>query len=59
MEARDDKLIAVIGLLLASLICIIFLFALTWLTDVRQPPEAVADVQSCAKKPETPPLTHP
>ncbi|WP_437610763.1 hypothetical protein [Erwinia sp. V71] len=50
MENRDDKLIAVIGLLCACLICVIILFVMTWLSDVRHPPEPPIDVQSCYQK---------
>ncbi|MBP2170902.1 hypothetical protein J2125_004094 [Erwinia toletana] len=51
MENRDDKLIALIGLLSACLISVIFLFAMTWLSDVRRPPEQLVDTQSCYAKP--------
>ncbi|QKJ86730.1 hypothetical protein PMPD1_1780 [Paramixta manurensis] len=47
MESRDDKLIALIGLLSACLISVVFLFTMTWLSDVRRPPETSLDVQSC------------
>lgn len=53
MEARDDKLIAIIGLLSASLIGVVFLFTMTWLTDVRHPADPTLDVQTC------PPKVHP
>lgn len=52
MESRDDKLIAIIGLLSACLIGVVFLFLMTWLTDVRHPADPSLDVQCCtAKKP--------
>ncbi|WP_017349809.1 MULTISPECIES: hypothetical protein [Pantoea] len=52
MEARDDKLIAIIGLLTACLIGVVFLSAMTWLADVRRPSESSLDVQNCyAAKP--------
>ncbi|WP_186454409.1 hypothetical protein [Candidatus Pantoea soli] len=47
MEARDDILIAVIGLLSACLIGVVFLFTMTWLTDVRHPADPALDVQTC------------
>ncbi|WP_164877290.1 hypothetical protein [[Pantoea] beijingensis] len=47
MENRDDKLIALIGLLSACLITVVFLFTMTWLSDVRHTPEQSVDVQSC------------
>lgn len=50
MESRDDKLIAIIGLLAACLIGVVFLFAMTWLTDVRHPADPSLDVQSCTPK---------
>ena len=37
MESRDDKLIAIIGLLSACLIGVVFLFTMTWLTGAIQP----------------------
>ncbi len=51
MEARDDKLIAIIGLLCACLIGVVFLFTMTWLTDVRQPADPALDVQTCPPLP--------
>jgi len=51
MEARDDKLIAIIGLLCACLIGVVFLFTMTWLTDVRQPADPALDVQPCPPLP--------
>jgi hypothetical protein len=53
MEARDDKLIAIIGLLSACLIGVVFLFTMTWLTDVRHPADPSLDVQTCPQKPAT------
>ncbi|MFJ5158187.1 hypothetical protein ACIP6T_03355 [Pantoea sp. NPDC088449] len=47
MESRDDKLIAIIGLLSACLIGVVFLFTMTWLTDVRHPVDPTLDVQTC------------
>lgn len=53
MESRDDKLIAIIGLLSACLIGVVFLFTMTWLTDVRHPVDPALDVQTC------PSVAHP
>ncbi|WP_167377133.1 hypothetical protein [Pantoea wallisii] len=53
MESRDDKLIAIIGLLSACLIGVVFLFTMTWLTDVRQPADSGLDVQTCPSVPRT------
>jgi hypothetical protein len=53
MESRDDKLIAIIGLLSACLIGVVFLFTMTWLTDVRHPVDPTLDVQTCPHKPAT------
>jgi len=50
MESRDDKLIAIIGLLSACLIGVVFLFTMTWLTDVRHPADRSLDVQTCGPK---------
>jgi len=50
MESRDDKLIAIIGLLAACLIGVVFLFAMTWLTDVRRPADPAVEVPSCTPK---------
>ncbi|AER33209.1 MULTISPECIES: hypothetical protein [Pantoea] len=52
MESRDDKLIAIIGLLTACLIGVTFLFVVTWLNDSRlaSPPERL-DTQTCYPKP--------
>ncbi|MEN4768112.1 hypothetical protein [Duffyella gerundensis] len=58
MESRDDKLIAVIGLLSASLIGMIFLFIMTWLADVRRFSDDATTLQSCHKKTSPPPIRH-
>ncbi|MBV4366136.1 hypothetical protein ACMGGR_13355 [Erwinia sp. BNK-24-b] len=42
METREDRLLALTGLLGASLIAVVVIFILTWLTDVRRVPEPVA-----------------
>lgn len=47
MESREDKLIALIGLLSACLITVVFLFAVTWLNDVRRSAQAVPEAQAC------------
>ncbi len=44
MENRDDKLIAVIGLLSASLITVVFIFAMIWFSE---PADLTPDTQSC------------
>lgn len=48
MESRDDKLLALIGLLTAGLITVTVLFLLTWLSDVRYPVEQPIHVQNCS-----------
>lgn len=53
MESSDDKLIAIIGLLSACLIGVVFLFTMTWLTDVRHPADPSLDVQTCPQKTAT------
>ncbi|MBA2814872.1 hypothetical protein [Candidatus Pantoea persica] len=50
MESRDEKLIAIIGLLSACLIGVVFLFLVTRLTDVRHPAGPSRDVQRCTAK---------
>jgi hypothetical protein len=47
MEARDDKLIALIGLLSACLIGVVVLFTMTWITDIRRPLQPPLDAQAC------------
>ncbi|WNN46679.1 MULTISPECIES: hypothetical protein [Winslowiella] len=54
MENRDDKLIALIGLLSACLVCVIVLFTMTWLSDVRHPSSQMVDAQSCYLKSDNP-----
>ncbi|WP_275554843.1 hypothetical protein [Mixta sp. Marseille-Q2659] len=51
METRDDKLIALIGLLSACLIGVVFLFTMTWITDIRRPSQPPLDAQSCYMPP--------
>lgn len=46
METRDDKLIALIGLLAACLIGILFIMTMTWLTDMERP-AAELETSSC------------
>lgn len=48
MDSRDDKLLALVGLLGAGLITVTVLFTLTWLSDVRYPVEQPLDVRVCA-----------
>lgn len=50
MENRDDKLIALIGLLSACLISVVFLFAMTWFSDVHPSSEPRVDSESCYVK---------
>jgi len=47
MESRDDKLLALVGLLTAGLITVTVLFTLTWLSDVRYPAEQPLDTRTC------------
>ncbi|WP_173581489.1 hypothetical protein [Winslowiella iniecta] len=54
MENRDDKLIALIGLLSACLVCVCVLFTMTWLSDVRHPSDQFVDAQSCYTKSDHP-----
>ncbi|MGD8106517.1 hypothetical protein ACQE32_07595 [Pantoea sp. FN0302] len=54
MENRDDKLIALIGLLAASLIGIVVIFTTTWLTDIRRPSSDAFEVQTCTMPPAEP-----
>lgn len=52
MESRDDKLIAIIGLLTACLIGVTFLFVVTWLNDSHLvSPQTRIDTQTCYPKP--------
>lgn len=50
MDSGDDKLIAIIGLLAASLIGVTFLLTMVWFTDIRQPVDPSLDVHSCTPK---------
>jgi len=54
MENRDDKLIALIGLLSACLVCVCVLFTMTWLSDVRHPSDQFVDAQFCYTKSDHP-----
>lgn len=47
MDTREDKLLALVGLLSASLIIVVVFFTLTWFSDVRHLPENPVDPQSC------------
>ncbi|URQ62672.1 hypothetical protein LQ939_07745 [Pantoea alhagi] len=51
MENRDDKLIALIGLLAASVIGIVVIFTTTWLADIRRPSSDAFEVQTCTMPP--------
>jgi len=54
MESRDDKMIAIIGLLTACLIGVTFLFLMTWFNDSRlTTPVDHVDAQTCYPKPPT------
>ncbi|MFD1803100.1 hypothetical protein ACFSFZ_12990 [Mixta tenebrionis] len=50
MENRDDKLIALVGLLTACLITVVFLGAVAWMNDIRRATQVTPDVQSCYLK---------
>jgi len=54
MENRDDKLIALIGLLSACLVGVIVLFTMAWLSDVRHPSTQLVDTQACYLKNDQP-----
>ncbi|WP_199737395.1 hypothetical protein [Erwinia psidii] len=47
MDTKDDRLLALIGLLTGGLITIVVLFSLTWLSDVRRLPSDYTSPQSC------------
>jgi len=47
MDVRDDKLIAIAGLLCASLITILVLFTMVWFMDVRQAAMQPQNENSC------------
>lgn len=47
MDSRNDKLLALVGLLTAGLITVTVLFTLTWLSDVRYSDDQQLDVQTC------------
>lgn len=38
METKEDRLLALVGLLAAGLITVVVIFILTWLSDVRRTP---------------------
>lgn len=47
METKEDRLLALVGLLAAGLITVVVLFTLTWLSDVRRAPAEVYPPNSC------------
>lgn len=47
MDSREDKLVALIGLLSAGLVAVVVLFTLTWLSDVRYSSPQPLDVRIC------------
>ena len=56
METKEDRLLALVGLLAAGLITVVVLFTLTWLSDVRRVP-AENGLETCI--PQTPAPTQP
>ncbi|MGE9550480.1 hypothetical protein ACQPT2_04480 [Erwinia amylovora] len=53
MDTREDRLLALIGLLSAGLITVVVLFTLTWLSDVRRMPAQPPSPETClAIKPQ-------
>lgn len=51
MGSREDKLLALVGLLSACLIAVMVLFTLTLLSDVRHPADDTISPQSCYATP--------
>ncbi|WP_162834959.1 MULTISPECIES: hypothetical protein [Erwinia] len=49
MDAKDDKLLALVGLLTACLITIIVMFTLTWISDMRLTSEEATLPEKCIK----------
>ncbi|WP_199257262.1 hypothetical protein [Pantoea sp. BAV 3049] len=47
MDTREDRLLALVGLLSAGLITVIVLFTLTWLSDVRRMPSQPSSPETC------------
>ncbi|MCP1437410.1 hypothetical protein J3D56_000846 [Erwinia persicina] len=47
MDTREDRLLALTGLLAAGLIAVAVIFVLTWLSDVRRTPVPYP-LQECA-----------
>ncbi|MEW5287752.1 MULTISPECIES: hypothetical protein [Erwinia] len=47
MDTREDRLLALVGLLVAVLIVVVVLFTLTWLSDVRRAPGSYPGAQNC------------
>jgi len=47
MDTREDRLLALVGLLIVGLITVLVLFTLTWLSDVRRIPAQPSRPQTC------------
>ncbi|PKH26282.1 hypothetical protein CIG19_00270 [Enterobacterales bacterium CwR94] len=47
MESRDDKMVALVGLLAAALIGVTILFTVTWFSGLRHNAEPLIDNQTC------------
>lgn len=47
MDMREDRLLALVGLLIVGLITVVVLFTLTWLSDVRRIPAQPSSQQTC------------
>ncbi|WP_380181577.1 hypothetical protein [Kalamiella sp. sgz302252] len=58
METREDRLLALTGLLAAGLIAVAVIFVLTWLSDVRRAPVPYP-LQECAPQSAVIPLKMP
>ncbi len=57
METKEDRLLALVGLLAAGLITVVVLFVLTWLSDVRRSPIETWS-ETCAPQTSTPSEPH-
>ncbi|EOS96648.1 hypothetical protein LU631_16600 [Erwinia tracheiphila] len=47
MDTKDDRLLALVGLLAGVLFTIVVLFLLTWLSDVRRMPADYTSPEPC------------
>lgn len=47
MDTKEDRLLALVGLLSGGLVIIIVLFTLTWLSDVRRIPPSYTNADTC------------